>query len=231
MTPMQPGESSEEVLKRVRTAGVFLRRGDLDAARSEVEDAIRQHGETSELLELHGDILVERGDRENAALAYHRAYQINPGAASAETKYARLVLAIKSEADQAEQAREMMEGESVLDAKPGNAVLACLASAVWPGLGQWYNGETNKAAILAGTAALGVLILLVTGDLQRIFVLLFGGFSLGSSGIVDPRRVSLISWLVWGGAGMAWLYAVIDAPIHASRRSARPGADLTEPHF
>ncbi len=144
---MRPGEPSEEVLKRVRTAGVFLRRGDVEAARAEVEDAIRQHGETSELLELHGDVLCERGDRENAALAYHRAYQINPDAASAETKYARLVLAMQSEADQAAMAREMLEGEAARDVKPGNASLRVLH--LPSGLGSGSGTTANRPKLLS----------------------------------------------------------------------------------
>jgi tetratricopeptide (TPR) repeat protein len=229
---MRDEPAAEEFQKLLRSAVVFLRRGDLESAERACRQAIEIGGEAPEALELLGDVLVERGQREAAMDAYRRAFTSNPSLASAETKYAKLVLAATEAARQAEELQTVLASAGEAARPLGrSAALACLASAAWPGLGQWYNGETAKAAILAGAFGVVMVVLLLTGDFFRILTLLTLGFS-PAAGRVAPERVSLISWLLWGGAGCAWLYAVIDAWVRAHRPVRSPAASqYTEPDF
>jgi tetratricopeptide (TPR) repeat protein len=224
--------ADEEFRKLLRSAVVFLRRGDLESAERACRQAMETGGRVPEALELLGDVLAERGDRQGAMQAYRQAFSEDPSLASAETKYAKLVLAATEEARASAELEKVLESGGAAPRPIGrSAALACLASAVWPGLGQWYNGETAKAAILAGSFGLVLAVLLVTGDLFRIFALLTLGFS-PAAARVPPERVGLLSWIVWGGGGCAWLYAVIDAWVRALR-PGRPAAinRFTEPDF
>ncbi len=228
---MRDEPEGEEYRKLLRSAVVFLKRGDLDAAERACREALERSGGSGEALELLGDVLAERGDRDAAMETYRRAFAQDPSLASAETKYARLVLAATEAQREAQELDALLQAPArprPLGRSPG---LACLASAAWPGLGQWYNGEPVKAAILAAAFGVVMLVLVATGDLVRILALLTVGFSPGAVRVA-PERVSALSWILWGGGGAAWLYAVIDAWVRAGRSSRSPAAEkFTEPDF
>lgn len=224
-----PGESAQAVERAVRNAAIFLRRGDISSAESECRAAADIAPNDPAVLELLGDILLARGDRAAARDSYKRATELSPGASSPETKYARLVLNLGEEEFEAKRRQELDARRSGAASNSGSTVVATLASMLWPGLGQWYNGETTKAIILAVVYGLIVLVLLATGDLVRLMTLFFGHRT-AQHGQVAGEQISVAAGLLWGGAAMAWLYAVIDAPLRASQK-AKPKDPYTEPDF
>ncbi len=226
-----PGVDPEAVERAVRNAGVFLRRGDLASAERECQSASALAPDDAAVHELYGDILLARGDREGARDRYKRAVELAPGASSPEMKYARLVLNLGEEAWVSKRRQETLESPGSEKPEPvRNTTVPLLASALWPGLGQWYNGDNTKAIILASVYGFVMLVLLITGDLRRLLEWFLMGFSPGGAQ-QKAQQVSVIAALLWGGAAMAWLYAVIDAGVKASQNTKKPKDPFTEPDF
>ena len=226
-----PGVDPEVVEKAVRNAGIFLRRGDLESAERECQSASAVAPNDPAVHELYGDILLARGDRQGARERYKRAVDLAPGASSPEMKYARLVLNLGEEAWASKRRQEILESPGSETPEPGrSSSVALLASALWPGLGQWYNGENTKAIILASVYGFVMLVLLITGDLRQLLRWFLMGFSPGGAQ-QTAQQVSILAALLWGGAAMAWLYAVIDALVKASQNTSKPKDPYTEPDF
>lgn len=81
----------------------------------------------------------------------------------------------------------------------------------WPGLGQVYNGEYGKLAILYGVAILGAGLFLI-------------GLGKSNYGTSKPETSNIPSIFAGGGLVLfflAWLYSVVDAPISANKINER----------
>lgn len=220
----------EELQKLLRNAHVFLRRGDLDSAETNCRAAVDMDPRSAQAHELLGDVLLQRGDQQAAAESYHQAMTVAANPAVPETKYARVVLALSQSAQQ-EAALDTLTEAPPENAVRRSPVVAMLASMLWPGLGQWYNGENTKAIILASASGFVTLLLLITGQLQSLvslFLMLLVPQRLQTPSHSQP---GLLGMLMWGGAAAAWLYSVVDAPVRAGKARKTPASSYTEPEF
>lgn len=85
--------------------------------------------------------------------------------------------------------------------------LACVLSFLLPGLGQFYNGESGKGAIMLGASIFGV-ILMASAINDELW-----------SGRNSDEKGALGGMIFLG----AWLWSLIDAPISASKINRENG--------
>ncbi|MCC6484287.1 MAG: tetratricopeptide repeat protein [Armatimonadetes bacterium] len=226
--PMMGEPEDEELQKLLRNANIYLRREDLDSAETNCRAAIDMARDNAEAYELLGDVLVKRGEAQEAAEAYHAAMKKAADPARPETKYAKIVLSLSEAARHESDLQAAMETPPTKSAQR-SPVVGFLASMFWPGLGQWYNGENTKAVILASAYGAILLLLMVTGQLQAlisVFVTLMVPVRTHAAAATQPGPFAV---LLWGGAAAAWLYAVIDAPVRAGKAPKSPSSSYTEP--
>ena len=105
---------------------------------------------------------------------------------------------------------------------PGHAMLM---SAIWPGLGQFYNGptETTKGTIMAVGQG-GFFILMIVGALNPSEPTVSNTYS-----SINVNVASAINPLLWVGlAGMIgnYIYSIIDAGNRAKELNAQEGISI-----
>jgi TM2 domain-containing membrane protein YozV len=172
-------------------ANLARRRGNFKEAESSVRAALELTPKDAAALELYGDILQSVGRVDDAAFAYGRAMEADSNRKTAEKKYAELALLQN-------RAVHLLRDEYI----PRSPFIAILFSAVFPGAGQLYNGDTVKGLI---TAIL--TLILVVG----IFWSPWGIPSQKTEQI--PTSVIVLILLF----SAVYLFAVIDANISAKR--------------
>jgi len=152
--------------------------------------------------ELWGDVLLAQGNIDKAADAFKKAVELEPANADAERKYASVQLDLQ----QAKWQRETLESgdlspfRGAANKEPGTAAAR---SALFPGLGQVYNGEYEKGlvmffvglALLTGAVRLVVTWLSPDQSLSGLgeflgYLGLFGGIALYIIGVYDAYRSS-----------------------------------------
>jgi curved DNA-binding protein CbpA len=138
-------EAAEGLL---RSAHLARKRGQMEEGLRHCRAALEKNPCDAGAFEMFGDLLQGVGQVDNALAAYRHAVELDPRQASAETKYADLVLLQNPEIQSL--AREEY---------PGNPNLAALAG-ILPGMGHLYVGEVFKAIVLAGLAAADILLLM-----------------------------------------------------------------------
>ena len=152
--------------------------------------------------ELWGDVLLAQGKIEEASDAFKKAVELEPANADAERKYASVQLDLQ----QAKWERQVLESGDLSQfrgAANKESGTAAARSALFPGLGQAYNGEYEKGLIMffVGLALLtGAVRLVVTwlsssqslSGLGAVFgyLGLFGGIALYVFGVYDAYRGS-----------------------------------------
>jgi TM2 domain-containing membrane protein YozV len=172
-------------------ANLARRRGNFKEAENSVRAALELTPKDAAALELYGDILQSVGRVDDAAFAYSRALEADPSRKTAEKKYAELALLQN-------RAVHLLREEYI----PRSPFVAVLFSAVFPGAGQLYNGDTVKGLI---TAIL--TLILVVG----IFWSPWGIPSQKTEQI--PTSIFVLILLF----SAVYLFAVIDANISAKR--------------
>lgn len=195
-------ESTREETERadgiLRQAALHRRRGRLKEALAECEQAIALVPSDAAALELYGDVLQGLGRVDDALAAYRRAGEADPRRASAERKYAELLLL---------QDRGV---KAFVAAEPRNPYVAVLLSALCPGAGQFYNGQPAKALVLALTALALAVALLWTP-------LGFGG----TTGISGSAAFLMACF------GVVYVFSLVDANIGArSATQTKSGWDV-----
>lgn len=189
-------EEADKADKVLRQAALHKRRGRFADAAKECEEAIRLIPKDAAALELYGDILQSLGRVDDALAAYRRAGEADPRRASAEKKYAELLLM---------QDRSVSAFQGPTEVR--NPYVAVLLSALCPGAGQYYNGQPVKALTLA-FLALGFVALLFWTPL---------GFATAEIGL-SATSVVLIVLL-----GALYIYALVDANLVARMPVRRKG--------
>lgn len=184
-------EERQEADRLLTAANISRTRGNFKDAESNVRDALERVPKDSAALEIYGDILQSVGRVDDAAFAYQRALEANPARKTAEKKYAELALLQN-------RAVHLLREEHI----PRSPLVAVLFSAVFPGAGQLYNGDTVKGAV---TAVL-TLILVVA-----IFWSPWGIPSQKTEQI--PSSVITLIILM----AVVYLWAVLDANVSAKR--------------
>jgi TM2 domain-containing membrane protein YozV len=197
-------------------------RGEYVEAEDLLCKAIELDDSRLDVRELMADMLYARGQLGTAAEEYKKILDADPKHAFVETKYAKVILE-QSEADyEKRMAVEMLTNPQKFAEPPRHPLLAFILSAVVPGLGQLYNKEIVKAAIIVGTILLSALILALcpieTGNLLK-------GFStVLNPSIADSKQKLIVGPFVTLAAGVimfVYIYAIIDAPI-AAAKDAKP---------
>jgi tetratricopeptide (TPR) repeat protein len=204
-------DRQDRVDQLLREANVLRMRGQFAEAETRTRRALEESPDDLGALEMLAELLHDKGSLEEALALCHRQLEIQPGRASAETRLAKITL------EQAERAQQRLMAENLL-AGGGESVkgrkrrvsISLILSLFFPGLGQLYNGEYVKAAILGGIFLLGLW--LGGSELLQIGLVFAGarGPAGGDSGV----------WPLFGFLSLvAWGYAVIDAPVRAARLS------------
>ncbi len=198
--PQPMGEMElEHLYEKLRTALHYQRVEEAERIASKLLE-VAPRSTTS--WELWGDVLLAQGKLDEAADAFKKAVELEPANADAERKYASVQLDLH----QAKWQRQVLESgdlsqfRGAANKEPGTAATR---SALFPGLGQVYNGEYEKGLIMffVGLALLILAVRLVATWLSPHESLstigaffgyfgLFGGIALYIFGVYDAYRGS-----------------------------------------
>ncbi len=189
-------EEAERAERLLRQAHLSRKRGRFDQALDACQSAVEQCPADAAALEMLGDILQALGRVDDAVAAYHRSGEADPSRKSAERKYAELVLM-----------QDRLASPPSAAVEPRNPYMAVLLSAVCPGAGQYYNGETAKGLVLA-LVTLSLIVALLWTPLG------FAGETVG----LTPTSAMLI-----GIIGLVYVIGLADANIGA-RHPRRRGS-------
>ncbi|MFA6666268.1 MAG: DUF5683 domain-containing protein [Armatimonadota bacterium] len=206
-------EQAKELDRLLRFAHLMKMRSQWKEAEDTCRKALAISPNDAGIYEMLGDILWERGKLDDATLQFKTAMQLAPGKASPEEKYAKTILE-KSEAEREKAiALEMLENPQKYPTRQKNPAVAFILSAVFPGLGQFYNGDVAKA---------GIIFALWMAALFAAAASIGGNKGLAS--LANP--VTLIFGFI---ALMIQIYAMVDAPFVAyklTKKAKEPHAHL-----
>jgi len=210
---VETGQDREKLDGLLREAHFLRLRGQEEEAETRCRAALALAPEDPSALEMMGDLLRSRGQTESAAEFYKRALAAAPGLPSPEKKYAELALELADRARLRDAANMLLHDPVSPQQQRRNVMTALFLSALFPGLGQFYNRDGLKGALLV----VGSLICLVLGG-DQLMRLMLTIATTRPSGEVN----SMGAWLGLL-SGVLWIYAVIDAVVTAQRRNAGAG--------
>jgi tetratricopeptide (TPR) repeat protein len=204
-------QQEAEVERLLRFANLHRIRKEWLQAEDYIRKALVWSPDNPDVHEMLGDMLRELGKPHEALEEYKTAREIAPGNAALETKYATIILEV-SEAEHAKAvALDVLSNPQKLGAKPKNAFLALTFSALIPGWGQIYNGEMKKGAILFGLFLLTVILFVIS--------IPHSVTPMGFIALLNTSPIMSVFLMMWF---MITLYAIIDAPLVAAKKSKRP---------
>lgn len=221
-----PGEPTpSEVQLRVREllgqATLLRARGRREEALKLVEEAMALEPESWESHELAGDILLEFERGAEATERYRRALELNPERGVLEEKIGRAAIVRMARERSAELSQALLENKRAGGSVARKPAYAALFSLLVPGLGQVYNGQVLKGAVI-------VVCYLVLAALAAVAIRAeMAARPPSSMGVLygpqlDP--MSLLSGLFTGISALwivllvgLWIYSVADAAVRASR--------------
>jgi tetratricopeptide (TPR) repeat protein len=204
------GHSQDRLDALLREANILRLRGQAEEAEQCCRAALELEPQEATAHELLGDLLRERGRLEEAAERYQSALAAAPERPSAERKYAEVALELADRQRLRDQAAFLLANPPSQVQHRRNVTLAVLLSGLFPGLGQFYNQQPVKGAILVGAA---LVCLAMGGD--ALLRLAFTVIAARPSGAVSQ-------WGAWFGflGFVFWLYSVIDAVVTAQKRGS-----------
>jgi len=205
--PQRDYAAEEEAGRRLTNAHILLRRGQAAEAEAAVRAILAERPADAAATELLGDVLAARDDWGAAAAAYQDALKLEPGRASAETKFGTATLRrVESERRERLGVAYAATDASMVRRAGGSrgGWPIVLGSAICPGLGQVVQGQIVKGAVLIGIFLLGLLLLALLPH-EKSGRSYFGPFF----------------WVVSALLAGDWLYAVADAA-QASGKDDRP---------
>lgn len=213
-----------ETTKRKAEVDVLLAKANIYRMRHEyvqAEDVCREAYTLDEsrldIAEMIGDLLVIRGQMEAAAEQYKKVFEKEPRRTSAETKYAKAIIEIGEKEYQKKLAQERLDNPKKFAPPPKHPLVAFILSLLFPGAGQMYNGEIVKGGIIIGIVVFSIAILALSPtDIKNLLVILGSIWSPPPQGVSQPP-VSTLVWLVLAVLAPISIYAIIDAPISASK--------------
>lgn len=214
---MEPNPVQETVTRLLTTANLNRMRGKLEEAVAACQQAVDLAPNDPSAHELLGDLLVAQNKLPEGMEHYKHAFDLAAKPAT-EEKIARLALRIDAEKYLGVPAAEVPAGPR----RRLNPSWACGLSLLFPGLGQLYNGEHIKGALLFGGGVILLLgNLLTAAPNARALQAAFMGSARGMAAPPLPPSFWLFSVLLTG----VWLYGMLDAPIRAAalNRGEQPG--------
>jgi tetratricopeptide (TPR) repeat protein len=192
-------DEKQQADRLLLNANILRRRGDVKGAEAEVCAALQLVPGDAAALEMYGDLLQATGRVDDALAAYERSLEVGPGRAGAERKFAALSV----------QQVPIPPG-LYNEAGPRGAHVAVLLSALMPGVGQLYLGDTSK----------GLLFML----LALIMVYLLGWTGMGWVPHLGPGPAF---WPLAIMAAVVYIFNLVDARSSAGRQSkARSGWEV-----
>ncbi|MCX6359060.1 MAG: hypothetical protein NT029_04590 [Armatimonadetes bacterium] len=192
-------DEKQQADRLLLNANILRRRGDVRGAEGEVRAALQLVPGDAAALEMYGDLLQATGRVDDALAAYERSVKAGPGRAGAERKYAALSV----------QQVPIPPG-LYNEAGPRGAHVAVLLSALMPGIGQLYLGDTSK----------GLLFLL----LALVMVYLLGWTGIGWTSGLGPGPAF---WPLAVMAAVVYIFNLVDARASAGRQNkARSGWEV-----
>jgi tetratricopeptide (TPR) repeat protein len=219
---MDPGDIALKaaVDKLISKVNLHRMRGQYAEAEDVCREALSMDGARIDVRELLADMIYARGQLDTAMAEYKNVLDQDPKRVSAETKYAWLAIEVGEREYQKRLAQEMLENPGKVVPPAKSPLLAFITSACLPGTGQIYVGELRKGLIILGAFLLSMAILAMTpidtGNLLKNFGALIRP--------VDSERnlpVGGIALFCASVLMIVYIYAVIDAPIAASKVSER----------
>jgi tetratricopeptide (TPR) repeat protein len=219
----------EQIDRLVLNARVFLRQGRTAEAQAAIDELRTLQPDSAEACELQGDLCRRQGDRKGAREAYQQAFKLDPTNASAERKYAEVVLFLGEQERARREQRELVESPDKRPPKRRSLTLAVVCAFLFPGLGQLYNRHHEKGLALFA-ASLMIVILLVYGMIIAPWVPHGGrphqGLDVGEQLEMWLENLRTIPWWHWTLAILGVLgffgmeaYGVVDAVIVARREA------------
>jgi len=217
-------QGQPEVKQLLTQANLARVRGNWAQAESLLQQVLGVTPGNPEALELLGDACYQQGKGSQAINYYRQAHQRNPGKLSLEDKIGRASLLIARQEAMLAAPELFLEEGARRQRKPA---LAALFSFVLPGLGQLYNGERLKGALLVIA-----WLVVVLNYLQASAVALGTLVRSGVRG-VDPTRIINLFFSGWPlvfGLLLAavWAYAIADAGYMANQRTHTHDSILPE---
>ena len=208
-------------------ASIQFRRGQTAEAEKAVQGILLTRPENTAALELLADILLARNDFTGAEAALRKALAAEPGRATAEAKLGRAALRRTEQQRIGSLGVAYAASDTALMRLAGGSrktsQWAALGSALIPGLGQYVNGETAKALILASVYFLGLAVMALSPDTQglahRVSLLFLPAVRAGRT---SAAPVGAPAWFLLMLLFGDWLYAVVDAALASRRASASP---------
>lgn len=226
-SPLALAARDRERDRLLTLANVQRMRGQLDQARESLQAALALNTGApkadAQIHEMLGDAFAQNEKWDEAKAAYETAYTLDNARASAERKFAQTVLRVADATRERAVAEAMLRGELPpgAGAIPGGVggkrspVLALLLSCLAPGFGQLYNGQLVKGLVCLGVFLVGLIAINLSPDgrllFQQIVPLAFGRIPL-VRGEISPGLIALLIL-----CSAMWLYAILDAPIVASK--------------
>ncbi|MDO8586605.1 MAG: DUF5683 domain-containing protein [Armatimonadota bacterium] len=196
-------------------------RGDLLAAEDACREVLQLDPDNLRAGEMLGDLLHGLGKLDEARKQYRNLLDRDGSLAAIEKKYARVALEIGQHAEERRAVEQALSKPEDKEELRRNAALAMVLSAAAPGVGQMYNGEFAKGAIIFAAFLLSIMVIAFSGGtslfVRQMLSVLSGG-AVGGSSVGWPS----IWLLLFLGAGMfAYIYGVVDAPVSAIKKGQR----------
>ncbi len=220
MSTENPGIDRERELELLLAkANLHRLRGQPLEAQDTCRRALELNPKDVLIREMLGDSLYDAGKLQAALAEYRTALDYAPGKDSLEKKFARTTLDI-AEAERAKvMAQDMLQNPGKYQVTRERSQVVAFVSALVPGLGQLYNGELTKAALIFGTF---VIFLLSWAFLQPPY----------------PRNVNTLQMFVYVTSPavlvtgvvffLAYIYGLADALVTAGKTTKKP-APAPEP--
>lgn len=199
-------EQEQEVERFVALAHLQRMRGQIRDAEDTCRKALEMSPQDVKIREELGDILYEEGKLDMALAEYRAALTISPGVESLEKKFAKVTLEIGEAEHDRLLAEDMIRNPRKHGVRPRNPVVAVI-SAIVPGLGQLYNGQVVKGAIIFGAVLIFIIALATLQHYPR-------GIQTTAEFFYFTDPLVMILGIL---AAMAYIYGVIDAPLTADR--------------
>jgi tetratricopeptide (TPR) repeat protein len=154
------GVNEEEFQQLYDRARLALHLGRLEEALAVAEQMAATWPNSTTVAELLGDVYAAADRLAEAEAQYRRAAELEPANADAQRKLGEVVLRRADAQLQQRQWELQLQAQALRGAARPEPDAAALRSALFPGLGQLYNGEYEKGFLLAAAAlvALGLAV-------------------------------------------------------------------------
>ncbi|MBI3910304.1 MAG: tetratricopeptide repeat protein [Armatimonadetes bacterium] len=207
--------SGERVARLLREAHLFRMRAQFEEAAARCRAALDLAADDVDVLQMLGELLQDQGRLEEARACFQRVLELQPGMPTAEKRLAQVVLEI-SERQQERLAAQMLlaGGDTGAAERKRNALIALLLSLLCAGLGQFYNREYFKGAVLAITFVVGMWF--GFGPLLGV-LLVFSGIQPRNT-LIDESGVGPFLFLL---GLLAYIISLIDASARAQKIGGR----------